>query len=296
MLRNRAFWAIADERGKTGGLSDTQLRSLDRSFSRASRRLEQEEILRVYRRKLETLEDFVRDYPLRTKNPRIRELRQIFVPLLADLMSERAMGGTSTKGERYLIDRSMETDSSWFERAQRDWFSFERRLLTDARDLAADRAKALVEALAKGREYFEGRRKSLGGRSTRSTSPIKLPARSLHGLVAAMNDAGYDTSEIEAWYGAAFPQPALQHVELKVALHEVAFLGQRATPALKGDTKLWLLEREPEAVRALPGHEEPGRTPGVPRWASRNVTEFSPLLDRVIDRHVFDRFDYLTRL
>ena len=286
MLRNRVFWEIAKEREAKP--TARGLRSLDRSFSRALAGLARSKALRVVRRKLVTVADFSSDYPFRTKDPAIRALRDTFVPLLAERLSQVAQSFPSAYGEGHLLGRRAARDPSWFERQSQAWIRIEHHLLNPG-DLTPRAQKALVEVLAKGREYFEGR-PGTGARAT-TPSPIEVRGRSLYGLTGSLKDAGYETSALEEWYRQVFPEPETQHVELKRALYRIAQFDRSSNPSLRRETKEWLLATSPAAVRALPGHKDASPSSRPRRIVEE--TQFSSELDRVIDAHVFDAFEYL---
>lgn len=288
MLRNRLFWEIADKRNSDP--SPRELRSLDSSFSRALLRLCQDKEIRIDQRKLETVADFRSDYPFRTKDLKVRKLRETFVPLLAERLETLVRSTPTSDGEARLLNRRAAQDPAWFGRQREGWLELEARLLNPG-DLSVRARKALVEVLAKGREYFEGRFSADAPQS--SASPIHVRNRSLHELLRNLREAGYDTSDLEVSYQQVFPEPEVRHVEFKRGLHAIARISRGSRSSLLRETKQWLLERDPAAVRALPGHSDTRTVSHPRRHVSAEHTRFSPELDQLVDVHVFDAFEYL---
>jgi hypothetical protein len=94
-------------------------------------------------------------------------------------------------------------------------------------------------------------------------------------------------------YSEAIPRARLEHSDVKDVLFRIGHFdsgGYHKGPKLKQETKQYLLKHARDVITALPRHRPaaPGR-----RWDDRQLVTFDPILDKVIDRHVFDQMVFV---
>jgi len=82
----------------------------------------------------------------------------------------------------------------------------------------------------------------------------------------------------------------MKHNRLKSQLHVVAYLYDRTTPGFRDEIKRYFYREKTEIIKDLPDHREPN----VKGFARPRLVTFSPFLDKLIDRHAFAKFEFLS--
>ena len=95
--------------------------------------------------------------------------------------------------------------------------------------------------------------------------------------------------EIQKFESLVFKKSLIKHHKLKNELHRIAHIYDRSVPTLRDDFNNYLLRTEPQIVKKLPGHKGPIK---IGKMRVGKIT-YSPLLDKLIDTHAFDKFQFL---
>lgn len=261
-----------------------------KSFRRAVSGLVKSERLMLMRRKLTTVDDALTFYPDKTLRLEARDLRARLLPLVLAYGEKRSRIAPASDIEEELLDteRLAEWASEWEALRPELSEAYARATEPPARD-------TLLRLLVKGTRYFDPT-SAMGLASTQRVELVELAslAELLHAAERQIPTRIF--VRLERLYEDAIPQERQQQRELKDLLFRVANFRYKTTPELDDRTKTYLLEKVPEIVAALPGHR-----PALPRprrgflaLEQPSGPVFSHLLNEVLNRHVFDTFDFVS--
>ena len=264
-------------------------KSFDNSFRRAIRSLIKDDKLKLINKKLSSLEEFRALYPYKTANYQLFLLRRKFVPIIVDYITRNSSSMFSLKQiEDHIAEVMQEEDPNKFDSFVRQWKDFERSIFGLKFDFDDNSRKVIVWLLSRGRELFF---KSKEVQCKRPLSAIitegkKYLANNLYGRIIV-----YD---ISSFYDNFFESDKLKFTSLKSQLYSVAYFGKYGRPQLKKEIKVFLRSFYKDEVVCLPGHiDVETKIKGRSLCLPLELCTFSPMLDKVLDRHAFSDFKFL---
>lgn len=278
LTRSRLCWLVA---GQWKGIADAGdvKESFYRNFRRAITSLRNRGEVKLSPRKLESLAEVVELYPHRTCEGFLRDLRLRLLPYLEEIARGRGKFPEWNR-ERHSVLRH---EQGKFEN---EWVALRQRLLTQIADPAApgNGVSWGIDLLARGQQLFSD------GDAEIETSFLELLTECRPYLEPALSQG------LEAFYEQVLPRHRREHGDLKSTLYVLASFTKSQPVRLSTGTKQALLRTDPDYVRSMPGYEErPGY--GYTLGPRRRAIDyhFSPDLDRLLDRHVFAAFHFLSR-
>lgn len=254
------------------------------AFFRALRGLEDRELVLVTRRKLKNLREFEQHYPNKTRLHELRDLRRQLLPILVHQLEQTGERRfSSTNVERHAV--RLTQDAPGGERLTEAWKALEPDAYDAIGQLSNTNRQACdlaMRVLFKCRLLFDRRRMRFSEIEI-GTALTDLLYRAE--LVPEASALTMFTRRVQEMLDEFVDLKAVHdHADLKSRLYVYAALGKDQSPGLKPEAKALLLKHLPAVVTSLPGH-----VPGP----KLHDTTFSPLLDRLIDRHAFAQYEFL---
>jgi hypothetical protein len=188
--------------------------------------------------------------------------------------------------ELYLIEKVKKAAPKRFKAYKKRWNKLEQTILcrtpwgkTEIRDL-------WVGVLIKGTQLFLDLRANYGP--------------SFHSIIQKIDESQETLlpEEIKVLDGIqkfklrVFKPEVMKHSRLKSLLHIVAYFREGSKPAFKEEVKEYFLDQAPELIKKLPKHKQP--EPPSTMMRHHFPPSFDPILDDLIDRHVFAKFEFLS--
>lgn len=276
-LRNELCWRLSDGNGPS--LPNAYYAS----FSRAVTTLVSGHRVVSDWRRLRDSGELVRFYPFKTRDRAVRDLRSRLLPTLSRLLP--ATPKLSEAGQEDLVVHRMRKESSKrFSDAADLWAATAQQLLTQASKPDRAAAGVCVDLLTRGQNLFSPGGGGSGG------SGFRALAAQLEGTEITAQKA------LVAIRDLCFGEDEMAAMRLKASLYELGEFGRDVKrSSLNYEVKRLLFKAEPAFVASLPGHVS-SAVAESPYELDRMVdrTSFSRLLDQLVDRHVFGRFEFLS--
>jgi len=283
--QNYLIWHLAEKEKKIKTLNIDSFKTgfIDNSFNKSIQRaiieLGKEEVIQIQPRKLTSLDQFISYYPFKTTKLEIKELRINLLPLIKFFLEETGPKYGPYREELFLIEKIKKEKKEEFRRASEKWISFEKKIFRILAQTEENRDK-LISIIIKGRQLFMDSKAEYG--------------RALFSLLNEDKKLIPIISEIHAFYSEVIKNEDWNHVVMKSQIYAVANLAKGSRSSLNEDFKKFLYEKKSGYVSNLPGHsvinhESRGRLFGL-----KNEINFSKLLDKLIDRHSFAPFNFLS--
>ena len=146
--------------------------------------------------------------------------------------------------------------------------------------------------VSKGMELFIYRKKELSFNKSFITTIDAFE------IICSKDEAGEEINllfDLREFYSKYFDATNLGRAQLKSQLYVIANFGKGGKPFIKTEIKEELRKICPYYIKNLPGHKEPEKISkhGI-NWFSHWEPEYSHLLDKLIDRHAFSYFHFLS--
>lgn len=249
-------------------------------FRRGIRRLEEAGRVTIELRKLDSLDEVIRFYPTKTRDAYLRWFRAGVLPHLADLA--RYEYGYADNEEHVAASLSHDCRHALAVAWQEC-----RAALDDHAPLGTVGFRRLeLPLLARGEQLCVPRSPLRYRRSFKETIDALRPE-----LPPPV------TAKLDALYSEFFPDTVMGPVALKSRLYSIGNFGKGSggRSSIKDEVKEKLLRAEPGVIKGLPGHKEPTPHPrtGTFELGWSTPREFSPLLDRLVERDVFGVFEFI---
>ena len=291
--RNQLLWDLAQKNDKIiddgkigklipkGSIED----SYKKSFQRAIKSLDGNKI-EITKRKLRSIRELIKYYPYKTSSREIRYLREQLFPLIPAYLKEGYVRQkyNINDNEVFLLKKLRAIDPGKMSRYQDLWLNVETEILEILSEENVAEKNLWMSLLIKGRQLFLDDRAKYG--------------LSFHYIIGEMSEQEdkFTKSETDLFKrilnlkSKVFKKDAMKHNRLKSQLHVVAYLYDRTTPRFRDEIKRYFYREKTEVIKDLPDHREPD----AKGFALPRLVKFSPLLDKLIDRHAFARFEFLS--
>ena len=284
-------WDLAKEDGCTGDLPKPRAFALQRAVDS----LVERKLLRVEKRKLATIQEWLTHYPGKTYRRDVRQVRLDLLPVLADWMRGDEGPGPlydADDNERFFA-RAEGADNSLLRRnddrgahlAPR-WKAIEPEL---RKLLAQSSSDNLFLLIARGKNMF-----------TRARVETHLSFGQLIDLCADENVLpGPLLAELEDMRREFIPPEIVGALELKSVIYQFITSVIHRHPELKPDALDALYKAKPDYLKALPGFKPPvERKHPYSLWIAgerwKGCIEDRSSLSRLIDQTTFQSFQFLT--
>ena len=297
ILRNKLQWKLAfqnDNVVKTrehckeileGYIEDPYIKS----FQRALKGLRENGKISVQERKLRDIDDFIDHFPFKTVYLDILMLRKELLPLVKSFINSPYRGSQYTKGdnELYVLEQIKKESPSKFRRYATAWKKIENRILDLLVRQNPHEKKRWTSLLIKGRQLFLDTR-----------AQYRMAFHFIIEKIEKYQEPMSETEmkllvDIKQYTRKVFRPEVMQYSKLKSQLHLVAYFSERTKIGLKEDIKMYFLAERPEIVENLPEHHQAKNHEMFGKFPLSFSPSFSPILDKLIDRYAFSKFEFL---
>lgn len=293
--RNHLLWQIAKNtnRIKFDGLLCEEIRagrienSLISGYQRSLKTLSDSRQITITKRKLRDIDDFIDYYPYKTTSHEMLMLRKKLLPLIKPYLEKphRKFPFTVRENEIYVLEKIISEHPTRYDRQSRHWRKIEKKILTQLSGKIKAR-KLWTGLLIKGRELFLDDRAEYGMAFHVIINKIEERKEKLVPTQLEL------LSEIQEFKQRVFKPDVMKHSRLKSQLGIVANFSERSRPYLEDETKQYFLREIPSLIKSLPEHEQPEQHSSG--FYHRFPPRFDPILNKLIDRHAFSKFEFLT--
>jgi len=301
---NQVVWQIAKKEKKIAIKnrwinSPVQEGIIDSSFYkgtlRAIKLLVKNGVILADRRKLNDIEDLVAFYPYKSPRLEIFNLRCDLLPVLKEYILDHRdlLRYGLADNEEFVLNNLASSQKKTFEEATREWYELENLItsLLGKTSLPTIRT-SLIDIIIKGRELFVYKNKRLI--FTKSFISI-IKSYKQYCSNNKYNEDSFLLNTLSEFYCRYFESTNIEHARMKSQLYTIANLSKRLNPSIKLEIKSELRKLCPFYIKNLPGHTEPEKIhKGGTSWYSHLEPEYSYLLDKLIDRHAFSYFSFLS--
>lgn len=297
LQQNRLIWKLAETEGqiiKTGTLSkDLEKGFIGDSFSKGIQRAIKELCGRSQviqkKTKLLSLDQLVKYYPYKTNKYEILSLRKRLLSVTKEFVNERHQNlFGSVEAEVHWAKNLREADADKYRRAINDWQEIECQVLSVLSDVAEPLKTKLFALLVRGRQLLLDER--------------AVYRKALNSIIKDLGKVDWLGShkitlfeQLKYFYNTYLERP-VRHNTMKGQIYSVAALGKGEKPRLKQEFKEYLLRKDPSFIRGLPGHKDGElvrKSFVMVNFGKVGETQFSGLLDKLIDRYAFSSFQFL---
>ena len=186
--------------------------------------------------------------------------------------------------ELYLLKNMKRDWPRRFRRLTRTWKGIEARILKLIAQENVSQKELWISLFIKGQEFFGGQYVEHG--------------RPFHYLVNKLieNESGLTGVErvilddVKVFKNRLLRKSDMSHARLKTELYAVAYFYAQGSCSLRDEVRNYFLRKDEKFIKSLPGHEGGERL----KWRIATPIKFAPILDRVVDRHVFSKFRFLS--
>lgn len=296
VLVNKILWTLAEKYKAIHPVSekiqniDIEFNVIDskfsNSFNRSVTRLVKESYLNKQRKRLTDIDELIENYPFRTSRHEIRLARLHILPELKKYVLKNARGRfTGAQTEAHCLGNLKKENRDIFAKLAEEWSDIHDRIL---KVYLSNRIDELFDILIKGRSLF------IDGK-TKHTSSLFSLTDELRKLDSDLPEVRDIVDVIDSFYWKSFPEKNISYDYLKSFLYAAMDFGKLQKVRMKKEFKEYLRRNIGEIIIAMPGHKEPGKS-NQPMSLLYIETEFSPLLDVMIDRHILPEFIFLSRM
>jgi len=281
---------IASEAGQPAYPNGIISKSFDNSFRRAVGSLIKDRKLKLISRKLSSLEEFRSLYPYKTVNYQLFLLRTKFIPILVDYIVKNSSSMFSLKEiEDHIAEVMQKEKPAEFSNFICQWDDIERFIFSVKSSFDDKSRRIFILLLARGRELF------YKTKEVKCQKPLSKIITEGESCLSICTNGEILFSNMCSFYNNFFESDNLKFTSLKSQLYSVAYFGMYGRPQLKKEIKVFLRKIYKDEVVSLPGHLDieskfQDRSPQLPL----ELCTFSPLLDKVLDRHAFSNFNFLS--
>ena len=291
--RNKLFWMLARSNDKVI-VTETLCEDIDegyiensfsKSFQRALKRLVDEKMVSVQKRRLMNIQEFIEYYPFKTSKLEIFLLRKILLPFVKTYLEGpySRVPYTVADNELFILDKIKNEFPKRIKRYTLNWRKKEKRIISLLARYDLDSRSQWISLMIKGRQLFLDNRVKYG--------------KAFHVIIKKIGEADEFNNEVEyelyeeinKFKKKVFKPEIMKHSKLKSQLHLIAYFSERTKSGLKDEIKQHFLDEQPEIIENLPDYHQPEG-----RGFTRFPPTFSPILDKLIDRHVFSNFEFLS--
>lgn len=260
------------------------------NFLRAINSLKDNKRILVNAEKISTLEDLIKYYPYKTLSLEIKNLRMKLLPEIVNfIQNQRTFPFTNIEVEENSLTRLKTSDIDAYKTLISNWLEIEDELklvILSSRSFSYE----LIDIFNKGRALFH------------PFSKISVND-TLGNLIKSIENSSSVNKNIFTklyqFYERYFINGKLEVNVFKNLMYSAVSVGKshgssNVTPALKK----YLYEKERDLISSLPDHVTPPAR-NESRWfqmGDDTEIKFSPLLDKIIDRHLFKDFKFLEAL
>lgn len=304
--QNQLLWHLAEQKGGINRgrkihddiYEGTIESSFKNSLLRAIDQLAEREKIQREDRLINDLADLFQCYPFKTFSLEIHCLRKKLLPILITYLKDGDRHfpfspnslprfGTGDH-ELFILGNIKEGDPEFHKRLNARWLALESEILKVMNTGRTPEFNKWMKLLIKGRQLFlEEARLKYGlpfHTILEKLLPIKddLPDPERHLL-----------DRIGKFKGRVFQEDDIHRAAMKTALYRLGNFQKGGAARLHKEAKGFLLKECPDLIKALPGHKDPPSSPFTSGWSYERTT-FSKLLDKLLDRHIFSPFRFLS--
>jgi hypothetical protein len=297
-FRGQLMWSIAEDfekidrdKAKNQVLFGKIQSSFEKQFSDAIIKLESKDYIVRKKKYLCRFEDLERYYPTKTSSLEVKNLRsQLLSTLLEEVKSPTGAILYRTKLPNYkLLENedyrweSLPPDASKVCREK--WKEIE-SLLGSLMASPSRARRTILRLLSRGNELFVPKSgiTCKHSFSDLATSLEKTLGDENFTVFQSLNSLCFD----------AFPQNEMEHLKIKSKLYHVGNFGGQGVSSLKKEVKEFLLNKHPDILKSLSGHQK-GGVIGTSFDGPIYDVQFDPLLDRLVERDAFGKFEFIER-
>jgi hypothetical protein len=242
--------------------------------------------IRIEKRRLNSLDEVVTQYPNKSFSARVRFLRATLLPPLANWAQSNEIHPryTGADNERFYLESLSPPELTLIRTA---WHELMPRLVARLAKSDTNRANDLFLLIAKGKSVFDTKdircHKSFGDYAQRVIEQSDVPA-----------DLALQLANVST---LVLPPHEAGPLRVKSYIHALANVPRHRQCQLKNETIEHLDQSCPDLVRQLPGYE-PAREPtvGVRRsLMMQREPRHSDELHRIIDQTVFQKFQFISK-
>lgn len=283
-------WDLADEDGCSGDLPKPRAFALQRAVNSLAER----SLLRVERRKLVTIQEWLAHYPGKTYRRDVRRVRIDLLPVLANWVRGQEGPGplfNADANERFFARAEGADDSLYHRNFDRGahlasrWKALEPEL---RKLLAHCASENLFLLIARGKNMFTGTRVETRvsfGELIDLCADEKILPEPIH-------------AELESIRRDFIPPDVIGALKLKSVIYQFITSVIHRHPELKAEALRALYQAKPDYMRALPGYKPPtepvmGRGLWIPGQTWGGFVEPRSALSRLIDQTTFQSFQFL---
>jgi len=293
--RNKLLWKLAiqnDSIAVTGDLCEGIPKgyiepSFEKAFQRSLKRLVETDQVKIRKQKLRNLDEFIEYYPYKTTYLETCQLRIRLLPHIKSYLEGPyyRIPFTVRDNELYILEKLESEQPEKFRQYSTQWKTIERKILEVLPTVKRTPRNRWIKLVIKGQELFIDDRARYGLAFHKTVKNIEDKKERLCLEEIELLD------EVKAFMRKAFPPQTMKHSRLKSKLYVIGNFNERTTPSLKEEIKMHFLDKEPELVKTLPEHHQP-EIKG--RFGMRFEPSFSPILDSLLDRYAFSKFEFLS--
>lgn len=291
--RNKLLWALAKQSNRividdllcenirTGGIEDSYIKS----YQRALKGLSDSGQITIKKRKLRDIDEFIEYYPYKTAALEIFLLRTNLLPLIKTYLEGPWSRVPYSVGdnELYILEKTKNEFPDRLKRHALHWRKIEKKIFLQLPGGKMTIRNLWVSLVMKGRQLFLDSRAKYGMAFHVIIEKIENSQEKLCPAELELLE------EIQKFKRKVFKPEVMKHSRLKSKLHVVAYFGEGSRPTLTDEIKEHFLSEKPELVENLPDYHQP---PSIGRH--HFPPSFDPILDKLIDRHVFSKFEFLS--
>jgi hypothetical protein len=264
--------------------------SFYKSFCRAVGLLKKRNLLQFFSRKIETPQELAELYPYRTRDVRVKALREQLLPETTTFLKDRSPRFNVNQNERFLWQRlSLEERRQFSE----SWVLLWNELAVLLGRVPETRRTLVFDLMLKGNEISQSILDA-------AFSEYKYSGASMQDLLTETTKIDNPLTEESALYNRVlhlyvryFPRSSRMATRLKSRLFDVVDIGSdKKHPRITDLFKDRLLTKNKALIEALPGHKVIETK--ADEWFLRSIeTQYSPLLDQLILRDAFGPFEFV---
>jgi len=302
--QNQLLWHLAELNGKISRgrqiyddiYEGAIEKSYKNSFLRATGQLAENDKVQQEDRFISELQELFHYYTFKTFSFEIFSLRKQLLPVLMKFLesgdsyySPHTMPRFNTGDhEIFILGNKKNADPEFRKKMNAKWLYFESKILQNISTGKTSEPDIWMRLLIKGRQLFL--------EETRLNYKL-----SFHTILEKLLSIKDDLSKpelrlldrIERFISRVFNEVDIRRAILKTTLYRLgSFQKKGGAATLHKEVKGFLLNECPDLIMALPGHKEP---PVFFRGTSLyELTTFSDILNRLLDRHVFSSLRFLS--
>lgn len=305
ILQNQLLWHLAEVHSKI----QKDSRIYDDVYEGAIKRTYQTSFLRAVDHlveigKIKREDLYINDlaklfihYPFKTYRLEISSLRSKLLPVAKAYLAHGYRKFTHVRRsfprfgtgdhELFVLKNAKHSNADFHSQIKSRWLSIESDILAILASKKVTESNHWIRILFKGRHLF------LEEKNLKYT----ISLNSLLASLMSHKDSMYDLEckvldKIHKFRYFAFREDDINRAVMKTALYQLANFQIRGPATLHKEVKLFMFDMCPDLIRSLPGHNEPSlNIRGA--WIKREV-RFSNMLDKLIDRHIFSPFCFIS--